>query len=84
MIFCSAQWDQAEALKNILHKYELGSGQTINFAKTDVVFCKGVLAKHRIQITSCLGIQEVLSLNKFLGAPTFAGRSRKEPISFSS
>ena len=56
MVFFSACKDQAQALKDILRHYELASGQTINYAKTDVAFSKGVPIERRNQITLCLDI----------------------------
>jgi len=82
MIFCNANYAQAEALKDILHKYELASRQTINFAKTNVVYSKGVSAECRNQITLCLDIREVLLRDKYLGAPTLVSQSRKKPSLF--
>jgi len=37
MIFYNALQDQAIVLKEILQKYELAFGQTVNYAKIDVV-----------------------------------------------
>jgi len=82
MIFCSASVDQAQAWKDILRQYELASRQTINYAKTDIAFSKGVPIDRRNQITLCLDIREVLSHDKCLGAPTFIGRSKKKPFLF--
>ena len=82
MIFYAAHQDQAIILKGILQKYELASGKTINFAKTDVVLSKRVSAERRNQITLCLDIREVLSHDQYLGAPTFVGRSRQKSFLF--
>jgi len=42
--FCGETLDQASTPKDILCKYELASGQTINFDEIDVAFNKGVSA----------------------------------------
>ena len=42
IIFCEATLDQTQAIKNILRVYEIASGQTVNFLKSDVTFSKGV------------------------------------------
>ena len=54
----------------------------INFSKTNVVFSQKVPYAHRLQITLSLDIQEVLSHDKYLGAPMFVGRSRKKHFLF--
>jgi len=82
MNFCNANLTRDEALKDILCKYELAFRQTIIFAKTDVVFNKGVSTERKNQINLCLDIREVLSHDKYLGAPTFVGRSRKKLFFF--
>lgn len=78
MIFYGAELSQDETLKEVLYKYELAFGQMINCSKTDVVFSKGIPENHRNQISLCLDIHEVLSHDKYLGAPTFMGHSIKE------
>ena len=82
IIFCGADCAQAGVLRNILYNYERASGQTVNFSKTDVSFSRGVSTERRNQITLLLDIREVLSHNKYLGAPTCVGRSRKKPFLF--
>ena len=62
--------------------YKRASGQMVYFSKTDVSFNKPVPAERRNQIKILLNIREVLSLNKYLGAPTFVGWSRKKPFLF--
>ena len=52
---------QVQSLKDTLQKYESASGQTVNNAKTDVVFSNGVPIERRNQIGLCLDIREVLS-----------------------
>ena len=82
IFFCGATPEQASTLKSIWATYEKVLGQTVNFTKTDVSFSKGVPAARRTQITFLLHIREVLSHDKYLGAPTFVGRSRKKPFLF--
>jgi len=82
IIFCGADCAQAGVLKDILCNYERASRQTVNFSKTDVSFSKGVSAERKNQITLLLDIEEVLSHNKYLGAPTHIRRSRKKPFLF--
>jgi len=70
------------ALKDILCKYELVSGQSTNFAKTNVFFSKGISTECRNQITLSLDIKKVLSHDKYLGAPTSIERSKKKTFLF--
>lgn len=69
-------------VKDILSRYKAASSQVISLAKTDVSFSKGVSLEHRNQIMLHLDIREILSHDKYLGAPTFLGRSRKKSSLF--
>jgi len=82
MIFCKACVGQAQSLKDILQMYESVAGQTVNYVKTEVIFSNGVPIERRSQIALCLDIREVLSYEKYLGASTFIGRSRKKAFLF--
>ena len=75
LIFYGAEEEQAEAIRQLLHQYEEASGQAMNLAKTQV-FSKGVKCDRRSRITHLLDIREILSYDKYLGLPTFVGRSR--------
>ena len=80
--FYGATLAQATTLRDIRCKYEKASGQMNNFTKTNVVFTKGVPVERCQQVTLYLDIREVLLLDKYLGAPTFVGRSKKKLFLF--
>jgi len=67
---------------NILYTHKRALGQTVNFTKTDASFSEGVPTECKNQIKLLLDIREVLLYDKYLGAPTFVGRSRKKPFLF--
>ena len=54
----------------------------MNLAKTHVIFSRGVKCDRRTRITHLLDIREILSYDKYLGLPTFVGRSRQKPFLF--
>ena len=80
MIFCQADESQADEVKDILSKYEDASGQQINFHKSQVVFSKGTPQARRDNIPLQLDIREVLAHDKYLGLPTYVGRSKKKSL----
>jgi len=82
IFFCKASAPQAVAVKEVLGLYERASGQTVNVQKSNVVFAKGVPTSRREEILIILDMREVLSHEKYLGLPTFVGRSRKKPFLF--
>jgi len=46
------------------------------------MFSKGVRADKQTRITQMLDTREVLSHEKYLGLPTFIGKSRRKPLLF--
>jgi len=82
IFFCKASVPQAVAVKEVLGLYERASGQTVNVQKSNVVFAKGVPTTRREEILITLDMREVLSHEKYLGLPTFVGRSRNKPFLF--
>jgi len=82
ILFCKASVAQAEAVKEVLGVYERASGQAINVHKSNVVFAKRIPSSRREEILIILDMWEVLSHEKYLGLPTFVGRSRKKPFLF--
>jgi len=80
LILCTADIYQATVVKDVLHCYEMASGQRVNYNKTDVLFSKGVGTDRRNAITLALDIREVLSFDKYLGLPIFVGRSKRKPF----
>jgi len=80
IIFCDADVNQARAVQELLGKYEKATGQLVNFSKSNVSFSQRIRTERRNQITHCLDSREVLAQDKYLGLPTFVGRSRKKPF----
>lgn len=80
MIFARANEGDAASIKSILHTYEHLSGQKINLEKSEISFSKGLGSNIRGNIRTLLGMEEVLTHDKYLGLPTIFDRSKK--ISF--
>lgn len=80
LIFCRADETQADEVKYIISKYEVASGQHINYNKFQVAFSKGTPPAQRNRILIKLDIRDVLAHEKYLGLPTYVGRSKKKPF----
>ena len=78
IIFSRASLQDAEAIKQALHVYELSSGQKVNFDKTTISFSRGVTGVRRQAISSFLGVREVDIHDRYLGLPTVVGYSKKK------
>jgi len=53
IIFCGAEADQAEYVKEILKSYERASGQAINLAKMSMLFRRGVVIFRKRTVYRC-------------------------------
>ncbi|XP_074297260.1 uncharacterized protein LOC141627964 [Silene latifolia] len=77
LFFVKATEEEADAVSDILRRYEAASGQLVSLEKTTVSFSKGVLRGRRSLIANRLGIVEVEEQHRYLGLPTVVGRSKK-------
>lgn len=82
IFFCKANVEQARVVKDILTDYARASGQEINFDKSNVVFQNGVSENRRREVLNVLDIREILAQNKYLGLPTYIGRSKNRAFMF--
>ena len=76
LIFCKANIEQATVVKTLLNCYERASGQKVNCDKSNSYFTKGRPQACRARIMDVLGFLEASSFEKYLGLPTYIGRSR--------
>uniref|UniRef100_A0A2N9ISR7 Reverse transcriptase zinc-binding domain-containing protein n=1 Tax=Fagus sylvatica TaxID=28930 RepID=A0A2N9ISR7_FAGSY len=78
LLFCQASLANGEALINILQLYEEASGQQLNRAKTSLYFTKNTPSAMRELIKDLFQVPEIKCHDKYLGLPSFVGRSKKE------
>uniref|UniRef100_A0A2N9FYX5 Reverse transcriptase domain-containing protein n=1 Tax=Fagus sylvatica TaxID=28930 RepID=A0A2N9FYX5_FAGSY len=78
LLFCQASLANGEALINILQLYEEASGQQLNRAKTSLFFTKNTPGVMRQLIKNLFQVPEIKCHDKYLGLPSFVGRSKKE------
>ncbi|XP_021736564.1 uncharacterized protein LOC110703122 [Chenopodium quinoa] len=77
ILFARSNRRECEAIVDILNKYEVASGQKINYEKSEVSFSKGVRQGQRDELMSVLNMRQVDRHEKYLGIPTVVGRSKK-------
>lgn len=68
---------EVDSIKEILMTYELASGKKINMEKLEVSFSMNVSNESQNMLLSKLNFQAVEEHKKYLGLPTFVGRSKK-------
>ena len=66
------------ALLSILSQYEVASGQQINREKTNLFFSKSTPTHEQTELMHLLGVPAIKEYDKYLGLPSFMGRSRRE------
>ncbi|KAL5573838.1 hypothetical protein UlMin_023435 [Ulmus minor] len=54
----------------------------INLVKSEVCFGKDVDSARRVEVAGWLGVRHVVCHEKYLGLPTFTGRSKKDLFAF--
>ncbi|KAJ8768947.1 hypothetical protein K2173_023942 [Erythroxylum novogranatense] len=64
-------------LKLLLHKYELASGQSVNFQKSGLLFSPNVSPNLKSHMSSILGVFSAMENGKYLGLPSLVGKSKK-------
>ncbi|WJX95854.1 hypothetical protein P8452_77123 [Trifolium repens] len=70
------------AMKNILSTYEVASGQSINFQKSEFFCSRNVIQADKDVVSNTLGVRSVLGTSKYLGLPSMVGRSKKSIFGF--
>lgn len=57
---CKVTKNEVEVLKNALHVYEVASDQAINLNKSEVLFCANIHDEKKFQLSSSLGVQQMM------------------------
>ena len=82
LLFCRAELREVQTIQNILHKYELASGQKINSSKTTLFFGKFVSLVSKNAIKNLLGVPEIKEYERYLGLPAVVGRNRRASLNY--
>lgn len=75
-LFFRANEQEAGTIMDILHKYELASGQAINLDKSEIMLSRNVSQNVRSVLVDVLGVQERFGVSKYLGLPSMIGRNK--------
>lgn len=77
LLLCKANLNECATLLQILDQYEYASGQQLNRTKTTLFFSKCVASSTQEELSRILGAPAVRQYEKYLGLPSFVGRSKK-------
>ena len=78
LLFCKANSEECEKLKEILEKYEAASGQKVNSDKSSIYFSPNTTLELKEAIFNILGPMQDLRHNKYMGLPSIIGSSKKQ------
>ncbi|XP_023634308.1 uncharacterized protein LOC111829455 [Capsella rubella] len=82
LFFCKANKEQGAVILDILKRYELVSGQQINFAKSSIQFGHKVDEVTKTEIQGVLGITTMGGMGTYLGLPESIGGPKTKVFSF--
>ncbi|GAA0144627.1 hypothetical protein LIER_05023 [Lithospermum erythrorhizon] len=82
MIFCRATEEEGRELMKILEMYEVASGQRVNVGRSSINFEPQVIPEVREHLVRIIGIREVQDQGKYLGLPSYIGRTKKAVFAY--
>jgi hypothetical protein len=82
VIFCRATEAETTSIKDILSTYQAASGQLVNYSKSEIIFSKRVPRISKTAIQQILHMPTVHHFAKYLGQPTYIGRSKKQTFNY--
>jgi hypothetical protein len=82
LLLMEANIQGVETINYILQVYEEGSGQMINREKSSVMFSSNTRRSTKNLILQALGLGAETTEGKYLGLPTYIGRSRKKCFAY--
>ena len=76
MVFLEGSQENFEALRTILHEYEVASGQKVNLQKSAIFYGKGSTEDMKQEVQQIIGISSEALSERCLGLPTVVGKSK--------
>lgn len=75
-LYCKADEEGANIVKEILQSFQIASGQQVNLNKSSVFFSTNTEASMKSKVSSILGINEAGEYSTYLGLPSTLGRNK--------
>ncbi|XP_038687533.1 uncharacterized protein LOC119986913 [Tripterygium wilfordii] len=82
LLFCRASGEECSRVLEVIHNYEVISGQLVNIHKSNVFFSRNTPALIIDSIKGILGVSEAKMHERYLGLPTVIGKSKREIFSY--
>ncbi|MCH81570.1 hypothetical protein A2U01_0002360, partial [Trifolium medium] len=82
LMFCRANEEEIRQMHLLITTYQQASGQLVNYTKSELIFSKKVTQNIKLAIHNILPMAIVDYYSKYLGQPTFIGRSKNQVFNF--
>ena len=82
LLFCRSNINECQKVLDLLASYESMSKQQINRGKTSIFFSKSTTLDMRNEIKEALGVPEIRQYEKYLGLPSFVGKSKRASFDY--
>jgi ribonuclease HI len=82
LIFCRANQSNAASIQSILQLYQDSSGQLVNLDKSEISYSRNVPNEKKIEFQRWIPFKAVETQSKYLGLPSYVGRSKKQVFDF--
>lgn len=81
-LFFKASTQEANVIKDILHRYEALSGQAINLQKSGILFSSNVDSVLITAISVLLNVSKSIEDSHYLGLSSLVGKSKKSVFNY--
>uniref|UniRef100_A0A803QCK5 Reverse transcriptase domain-containing protein n=1 Tax=Cannabis sativa TaxID=3483 RepID=A0A803QCK5_CANSA len=81
-VFCKANENEAQNVLRLLHRYELASGQQVNFAKSSVFFSNNITVAVHDRLCGLMRLNAASDDSFYLGLPSIMGRNKNAILGF--
>uniref|UniRef100_A0A803PY90 Reverse transcriptase domain-containing protein n=1 Tax=Cannabis sativa TaxID=3483 RepID=A0A803PY90_CANSA len=78
LVFLEATLEECKTIKEVLNRYELLSGQCINYDKSEMCVGSKISSDSAGILAAHLGVNLVENHTKYLGMPSFVGRNKQQ------
>uniref|UniRef100_A0A803NWD5 Reverse transcriptase domain-containing protein n=1 Tax=Cannabis sativa TaxID=3483 RepID=A0A803NWD5_CANSA len=81
-LYCKATYEEALRIKEVLQKFELASGQKVNFANSSIFFSANSGEDIRDNLAALLGMNIALEGSLYLGLPSSMGLNKTAALGY--
>ncbi|XP_074374119.1 uncharacterized protein LOC141714501 [Apium graveolens] len=81
-LFFQGTTEEDGNVKRVLEDYERHLGQAVNLMKSEVYFSANIRRDKQVEICGILGVYNEITETKYLGLPSFVGRSKRKVFGY--